>query len=165
MVRHLLNHDEPADVDFDDLPVALRADFRVYYQYVYTYHWCEYIITSTCIRNHFEEFERCFAGYNLTEVGKSPGRRVNAAYIPGALRYLTGILFQEAERLDSQRWTVLPIGKLQISFVPIDIRVLYWVCRLAHGNAYGNENIVFEAPPAIRVSHSMHNEAQSNCLP
>ncbi|KAJ8656592.1 hypothetical protein O0I10_007669 [Lichtheimia ornata] len=132
MVRHLLNHDEPADVDFDDLPVALRADFRVYYQ------------------NHFEEFERCFAGYNLTEVGKSPGRRVNAAYIPGALRYLTGILFQEAERLDSQRWTVLPIGKLQISFVPIDIRVLYWVCRLAHGNAYGNENIVFEAPPAIR---------------
>ncbi|CDH52738.1 predicted protein [Lichtheimia corymbifera JMRC:FSU:9682] len=131
MVRHLLNHDDPADVDFDELPIGLRADFQAYYQ------------------NHFEEFERCFAGYNLTEVGKNPGRRVNVAYIPGALRYLTGILFQEAERLDSQRWTVLPVGKLQISFVPIDIRVLYWVCRLAHGNAYGNENIVFQAPPAI----------------
>lgn len=93
MVRHLLNHDDPADVDFDELPIGLRADFQAYYQYVFSYLWCEYIITFTCIRNHFEEFERCFAGYNLTEVGKNPGRRVNVAYIPGALRYLTGILF------------------------------------------------------------------------
>lgn len=100
------------------------------------------------IRNQHEEFERCFANYDLNQVAKNPGRRVNADYIPGALRYLGGLLFREAERLDSQRWTLIPIGKLQISFVPICVKVLYWVCRLAHEDP----NVEFHAPPALMVS-------------
>ncbi|KAJ8656147.1 hypothetical protein O0I10_008160 [Lichtheimia ornata] len=132
MTKHLLNHDPPEDVDFhlvdfDEQPLAVVAEVKAYYQ------------------THYEEFEGSFANYDLTEVGKKPGRRVNMAYIPGALRYLAGLLSMEAEILDSQRWTVIPIGKLQMAFVPVDTHVLYWVCRLAHENP----DIDFNAPPAL----------------
>ncbi|CDH55757.1 predicted protein [Lichtheimia corymbifera JMRC:FSU:9682] len=128
MTKHLVNHDPPEDVDFfEELPLALVANVRAYYE------------------THHEEFEGSFANYDLNEVSKKPGRRVNMAYIPGALRYLAGLLSLEAEILDSQRWTVIPIGKLQMAFVPVDIIVLYWVCRLAHENP----DIEFQAPPAL----------------
>ena len=111
-------------------------------------------MTFTFIRTHHEEFEGSFANYDLTEVAKNPGRRVNMAYIPGALRYLASLLSLEAEILDSQRWTVIPVGKLQMAFVPVDVNVIvfYWVCRLAHENP----DIEFQAPPALMVSHSLH---------
>ncbi|CDH60271.1 predicted protein [Lichtheimia corymbifera JMRC:FSU:9682] len=128
ITKHLVNHDPPEDVDFfEELPLALVANVRAYYE------------------THHEEFEGSFANYDLNEVSKKPGRRVNMAYIPGALRYLAGLLSLEAEILDSQRWTVIPIGKLQMAFVPVDIIVLYWVCRLAHENP----DIEFQAPPAL----------------
>lgn len=107
-------------------------------------------MTITFIRTHHEEFEGSFANYDLNEVSKKPRSRVNMAYIPGALRYLAGLLSLEAEVLDSQRWTVIPIGKLQMAFVPVDIIVLYWVCRLAHEDP----DIEFQALPALMVSHS-----------